>query len=441
MRARALECEKCGAALPPPVHQVTTCTYCGVSHHVGAPVVYVPRPEVRAWSRDATLHERLYARADLSPVGAGVRYAPDAHPDPFALDRAMWAARASASSTYGGAWSPDALVGPPTVYPEHGDRAGAWAPLLRTTSAEWVEVGFAHQRPAAALRVYETNESGGVYAVVAIDERGETLVYRAPPQHFPGQARMLEICLEPPRVVQRARVYLTNDRGRSWTELDAIAAIAVEPLPTHMRSQMPSSIGCRPRAIAVALVLLIAAVIAAVKLADRGVGGGTLTTTSAQLGFSPPVATMHPATNDVVWASGVVGFSTEYETDRNGSRQVVGPPDVFPQHADLAGAWASRGQDDGTEWITVSFPPTQARALVWLETLAPGAITRIDDLSEPATPVTLWEGRVAPPGAIATTWTLAFPVPRTITVLRLVLDTTRVAGWNEIDAIGLLPAR
>jgi hypothetical protein len=35
---------------------------------------------------------------------------------------------------------------------------------------------------------------------------------------------------------------------------------------------------------------------------------------------------------------------------------------------------------------------------------------------------------------------VTLPAPRSISAVRLVLDTRRVAGWNEVDAIGLVPA-
>ena len=84
--------------------------------------------------------------------------------------------------------------------------------------------------------------------------------------------------------------------------------------------------------------------------------------------------------------------------------------------------------------------PVRAQAITWVETFNPGAIARVDDVSDPSTPVNVWEGAVSAPGPHATVWTLTLPAPRVITALRLVLDTSRVAGWNEIDAIGLIPA-
>jgi serine/threonine-protein kinase len=142
----------------------------------------------------------------------------------------------------------------------------------------------------------------------------------------------------------------------------------------------------------------------------------------------------------VVWASGLRAASSEYDAASSAARQILGPPDVYPAHGDDARAWASEDPDGGPEHVHVVFPPVRARAVVIVESFHPGAVARVDDLSSPAAPVVLWEGRAAPHGA-ARVLTVQLVEPRTITELRVVLDTTRVPGWNELDAIGLLPAQ
>ncbi len=142
----------------------------------------------------------------------------------------------------------------------------------------------------------------------------------------------------------------------------------------------------------------------------------------------------------VVWASAVTGWSSEWSGDRNGARQVVGPPDVYPTLGDAPGAWASQATHGGPEWITVDFgEPVQATGLLWVETFNPGAVVRVDDVSTPSSPVVLWEG-VGRAGHAAAVPTLTLVHPRMMSAVRLVLDTRRVAGWNEIDAVGLVRA-
>ncbi len=448
MATKALTCERCGAALPPPKFNVSTCAYCATTHHVDAPKPYTPRPETRAWRQEGDLHTRLSASSAVAPSGNGQRFPGPAFgmDNAFAYERGMWAVTASASSTYGGSWSPDAMTGPPTVFPDYGDRGGAWAPHSRTSPTEWLEVSFAHDVPSVALRVFETNEAGSVYAVVVIDDAGEHLVWSAPPALL-TQSQVLEVALDPPRRVKRARIYLANNLGPSWAEIDAVGLIAAQTLPEGMRTQRPkpSSGGL----VALAVLGVIVAIVGGVVALS---GGGSHTGSSGTprrvaerptvtLSAPPPSPAWVFTRTNVVWAGALHGFSSEFSTTMNSAQQVVGVPDVFPNHADARGGWASKEQDAGEEWVAVRFAsPVRAQAITWVENFNPGAIARVDDLSDPSTPVTVWSGTVSPPGPHATVWTLTLPSPRAITALRLVLDTSRVAGWNEIDAIGLIPA-
>ena len=78
--------------------------------------------------------------------------------------------------------------------------------------------------------------------------------------------------------------------------------------------------------------------------------------------------------------------------------------------------------------------------MVWAETYNPGAVVRVDDVCDPSNPVALWQGRATVTSLPADVAQVALVAPRTISAIRLVLDTRLVAGWNEIDAIGLIPA-
>jgi len=115
------------------------------------------------------------------------------------------------------------------------------------------------------------------------------------------------------------------------------------------------------------------------------------------------------------------------------------PAKFWPAHGDVAGAWASADPDGGPEWITVGFgAAVDASAVVVLETHLPGAVARIDDVTDPAAATALWEGTTeARDGSRALR--IDLPAPRRIGRLRVVLDTRRVEGWNEIDAIGPVP--
>lgn len=141
------------------------------------------------------------------------------------------------------------------------------------------------------------------------------------------------------------------------------------------------------------------------------------------------------------WATGVELFSSQYKTTGWNADQALGIPDVYPRHADDSRAWAPAGQDDTLEWIVVRFdPPVRARSVVVVESFNPGAVARIDDFTNNAWPDPLWLG-VSPPEQRSRVLVLPLTEPRVIGALRVVLETGRVAGWNEIDGIGLIRAR
>ena len=136
----------------------------------------------------------------------------------------------------------------------------------------------------------------------------------------------------------------------------------------------------------------------------------------------PPEPVVPPPTNVVKR-----GWSAE---------QVLGPPDT-PTAGDFQTAWTSRDPDGGLEWLTVGFErPTEIAEVRTRESYNPGAIVKVVAQANNQE-VVLWEGEasggrvprdfvVRPTGSV---------VAQSVTVH---LDTTRVAGWNEIDAVELV---
>ncbi len=357
----------------------------------------------------------------------------------------MWPSGARASSTFGGSWSPSALIGPPRVFPRYGDIGGAWAPGPRTSPVEWVELDFGVDAPMAAVHVYETHRAGSTFAVV--DATGdERLLYAALPTSE-SDARVLEVAVDPPRPIRRLRIYTVNP---GWAEVDTVGLLAAAPLPEALRTRVPppSRAG---RNVLLALVAVVALAVA---------GGVAVAVLSGAATRSRPAEPPRPAQSlagstinyarpdaatlaarRVAWANGVTSYSSEYSHERNAASGAAGAPDVYPRHGDIDGAWASHETDAGPEWITLRFdPPVRASSVVWAETFNPGAVARVDDVTDPAAPTVLWEGTSGVLPAMAVVGEVTLPAPRTIGALRLMLDTRRVAGWNEIDAVGLVPA-
>jgi OmpA-OmpF porin, OOP family len=156
------------------------------------------------------------------------------------------------------------------------------------------------------------------------------------------------------------------------------------------------------------------------------------------LGRSPP-----QARQPIVWATTVNGVSSQYGDTSWAARQVLGPPNVFPNHGDIPQAWASAAPDGGTEWIEVGFaPPSSIAAVVVYETFNPGALAGVTLLTEDGASVAVSTDRevaeTSPEGSVHRRFELAC-TPRRVRAVRLDLDSLRVPGWNEIDAIGIMP--
>jgi hypothetical protein len=145
----------------------------------------------------------------------------------------------------------------------------------------------------------------------------------------------------------------------------------------------------------------------------------------------------------LAWASSVQGFSSQYDDPSWAATQVLGPPNVFPRHGDIAQAWASRGPDDPAEWIAVGFTRASSiAAVVVYETFNPGAIARValtaEDGASFEVPVEQAAVETSSEGSVRRRFELAC-TPYRVRTVRLELDSILVSGWNEIDAIGIVP--
>ena len=120
-----------------------------------------------------------------------------------------------------------------------------------------------------------------------------------------------------------------------------------------------------------------------------------------------------------------------------GPEQVAGEPDTF-QAGDISTAWASREQDAGEEWLKLDYDnPVDIAEVRVRETYNPGAVSKITALLPNGNEITVWEG--VEPQAVAPV-EMSFQVASGVNArsVKVYLDTSRVAGWNEIDAVELI---
>jgi hypothetical protein len=119
-----------------------------------------------------------------------------------------------------------------------------------------------------------------------------------------------------------------------------------------------------------------------------------------------------------------------------GPEQATGFPDT-DRAGDYQSAWASREPDAGPEWLAVGFDRAVELAEVRVrESYNPGAISRVAALVN-GQEVVLWEGSAAGGPAPRD---FVLPVTASVQAQSIVihLDTTQVAGWNEIDAVEIV---
>lgn len=141
------------------------------------------------------------------------------------------------------------------------------------------------------------------------------------------------------------------------------------------------------------------------------------------------------------WASTVRGVSSEYTATSWSASRVLGPPDVFPGNGDNVNAWASLGADTGREWIEVGFAqPMPISAVQIFETLNPGAIDHVELITASGEHVVAFAGTATPRGVASRIHQVDLACTKEpIVAVRVELASEAVPGWNELDAIGIMP--
>ena len=118
--------------------------------------------------------------------------------------------------------------------------------------------------------------------------------------------------------------------------------------------------------------------------------------------------------------------------------QAVGPPNTKPM-GDLVTAWATANQSAGKEWLELDYvPPFIAHQVRIHETFNPGAVVELvlkgEDGREIVRIPVVATARTAPEWLEVSFDATTVPVQS----VRVILDTSKVTGWNEIDAVELV---
>lgn len=145
------------------------------------------------------------------------------------------------------------------------------------------------------------------------------------------------------------------------------------------------------------------------------------------------------------WASRVIAFSSEYAdantTKENKAFQALGKPNKLPQFGASVCAWQPMTQESPLEeFLIVGFDTLMPiRQVAIAENFGQGCIIRIEAFDEFDNLKTLWINKNTPTTEIGrmANLILSKPTPFKVRGIKIVLNTNRVKGWNQIDAIAI----
>ncbi len=140
------------------------------------------------------------------------------------------------------------------------------------------------------------------------------------------------------------------------------------------------------------------------------------------------------------WAKSVESFSSEYGKYQYSAAQAIGPPDVWPAVESSPVAWSPRWPDKGEEYIELSFErEIDVRQILVVQSYHPGAVesVRLED-AEGKTRLIVNDEARRMSAAEAPLLRLRVAPAFRARKITLYLNSSKVEGYNHIDALGLL---
>jgi hypothetical protein len=123
-----------------------------------------------------------------------------------------------------------------------------------------------------------------------------------------------------------------------------------------------------------------------------------------------------------------------------GPEQATGEQDT-PGYGDIVTAWASLTPDDQDEWLLLEYENAVIPSRIEIhETFNPGSVCRVTLFDQVGKEIEIWKSEKIVPGTERNV--LKIPVKGNIQTqkVKIYLDSKKVPGWNEIDAVGLVDA-
>ncbi|CAF3151034.1 unnamed protein product [Rotaria socialis] len=126
-------------------------------------------------------------------------------------------------------WSANQIIGPPKVFPRHGDIVGAWAQGNRAVD-EFVIVGFGRPVHPDQIDIYETYNPGAIVRVSARNSRDKDdweIVWQTEAPHVEGQSRIFSLPCSNLScgTIDQIRLDINCSAAGNWCEIDCIKLI------------------------------------------------------------------------------------------------------------------------------------------------------------------------------------------------------------------------
>jgi len=145
------------------------------------------------------------------------------------------------------------------------------------------------------------------------------------------------------------------------------------------------------------------------------------------------------------WASRVIAFSSEYSdantTKENRAIQALGRPNKLPLFGETVCAWQPMTQDNPQEeFLIVGFDTLMPiRQVAIAENAGQGCLVKVEAFDEYDNIRPLWINKASPSSEIGKMTNIILPKLSNFKVrgIKIILNTSKVIGWNQIDAIGI----
>lgn len=149
----------------------------------------------------------------------------------------------------------------------------------------------------------------------------------------------------------------------------------------------------------------------------------------------------------VLWADKILGYSSEYRNNDSGqgfrSKQILGEPNKLPDFGNSFCAWSPATPDGrNEEWIKVGFEKSIAlKQVAVAENFNPGSVTRVYAYNDSGKEFLIYDEKAIPIPAKGRMLRI-FPKQENLiaNAIKIILDPAKVAGFNQLDAIGISTA-